>query len=139
MLGGRGRRVHQVPGDVEVMPTNSQRQERTTAKRYHGVTNSGSGNGWVRKNDVRTDTESFECKTTTKGSFTLKLSDLTKAEQHALLDGRRMVFEIEFSSNDRRYVILSEEDYYEMHINEEYMEHGIDIPDEGQRDTFGIQ
>jgi hypothetical protein len=94
--------------------TSSQRQERNIAKRYGGTTNAGSGNGWVRKNDVRTEDESIECKITTKGSYTLKVSELIQAEQHAILDDRVMLFIIEFASNNRRYVILDETDYLEL-------------------------
>jgi hypothetical protein len=98
----------------KVMKTPSQRQEINIAKRYKGTTNAGSGNGWVRKNDVRTDMESIECKITSKGSYSLKLSDLTKAEENAILDDRIMLLIIEFSSNGRRFIVMDETDYLEM-------------------------
>lgn len=96
------------------MKTPSQRQEINIAKRYSGTTNAGSGNGWVRKNDVRTEEESIECKITSKGSYTLKVSELIQAEQNALLDDRVMLFIIEFASNNRRYVVIDETDFMEL-------------------------
>ena len=87
----------------------SLRQERATAKREGGTVNPGSGNGWKRKNDVRTPEESIECKTTTKKSYTLKLDELLLAERNALLDGRRMRFELEMGG--RIWVIKAYEDY----------------------------
>lgn len=47
----------------------SRRQERRGAARYDGSVNSGSGNGWLRKNDVRTDTLSIEYKHTGAASL----------------------------------------------------------------------
>lgn len=87
----------------------SVKQEKASAKANGGTVNSGSGNGWKRKNDVRTPEESIECKTTTKKSFSLKLEDLLLAEKNALLDGRRMRFELEMGG--RIWVIKSYEDY----------------------------
>lgn len=92
---------------------NWQRQERSTALRYGGKVNSGSGNGWVRKNDVRTSVESIECKTTASPSMTLKYVDLWKASKNAIIDGRRMVFAINFERRGR-FVVLEESDYLEL-------------------------
>ena len=87
----------------------SQAQEKRLAKTYGGQTNSGSGNGWIRKNDVRTDDLSIEAKYTDAKQFTLKNEDLKKAEQYALIDGRDSVFMISFSGRDEWAVIRSEE------------------------------
>ncbi|WP_274916935.1 hypothetical protein [Streptomyces sp. WZ-12] len=84
----------------------SQRQEKRIAERYHGTVNSGSGNGWVHKNDVRTARFSFEAKTTTKQSYSIKYADLIKAEKHALVSGREMVFVIELGG--RNWYLMSE-------------------------------
>ena len=89
------------------------KMERNTAARYNGRTTPQSGAGWVAKNDVRTFTESIECKTTKAASFSLKVSELKKADKTALLDGRRMVFEIQFEGRGK-YVVLNEEDYLEL-------------------------
>ena len=72
----------------------SQKQERQAAERFGGRRTTGSGNGWVQKNDVRTPTHSMELKYTDKKSFSLKLADLLLAEQYAILDGREMLFGI---------------------------------------------
>jgi len=92
----------------------SQRQEKATAKRFGGSVNAGSGNGWVRKNDVRTDDISFEMKYTDAKSYSLKAADLRLAERHALLDGREMAFGISFSG-ERDYVVVPAEYFERLH------------------------
>lgn len=77
-----------------------QAQERRIAARTGGRRTPGSGNGPI-KNDVRTDTESWECKWTSGQAFSLKDHDLRTARYNAVRDGRRMVFAIEFGSGKR--------------------------------------
>jgi hypothetical protein len=89
----------------------SQRQERRLAKELTGSVNSGSGNGWLRKGDVRTENELFELKITSAKSYSLKDSELEKLTNQALLDGRIPVFMIEFKSTGNSWVILSKDDY----------------------------
>lgn len=89
----------------------SQQQEKRVANRLGGTVNSGSGNGWLRKNDVRTPELSVELKYTAKRQYTLKLDDLLKAEEYALLDGREMLFGLEMG--DREWAIGPLEDYYD--------------------------
>lgn len=91
----------------------SQKQEQRLAKSYGGSTSAGSGNGWIRKNDVRTETLSFEAKYTDAKQFTLKQADLKKAEKYALIDGRESVFIISFSGEE--WVVIREEAYKELH------------------------
>lgn len=86
-------------------------QERRESSRYGGTQNSGSGNGWIRKADVRTDTELIEFKTTSKSSYALKSSELRKLWDQALLDGRTPVFEIEYAQDGVTCVILDKNDY----------------------------
>ena len=92
----------------------SRRQERRIAEENGGQVTPGSGNGWRVKNDVRTPTESWECKTTNKAQFTLKLAELRKAWIGAVLDHRRMVFAIEFGEGGEEYVVLKSTDYIEL-------------------------
>lgn len=92
----------------------SQRQEKRTASRFGGSVNAGSGNGWVRKNDVRTEHVSFEMKYTDAKSYSLKKADLATAEKIALLDGREMVFGISFSG-EADYVVVPQEYYERLH------------------------
>lgn len=82
------------------------------AERFGGQTTPGSGNGWARKNDVRTPEISFEMKYTDKKQFTLRDHDLVQGEKHALLDGRDFVFGIEMRG--RRWVVISEDDFYSL-------------------------
>lgn len=89
-------------------------QERRAASRYGGTQNSGSGNGWIRKADVRTDKELIELKTTSKSSYALKSSDLRKLWDQALLDGRDPVFEVEFAQDGVTCVVLEKNDYMVM-------------------------
>lgn len=95
-----------------------EKQERSTARRYGGRVTPGSGNQWHTKNDVRTGTESLECKTTKSAQFTLRRADLFTASRNALLDSRRMVFQIQFEKYRERYVVLTEDDYLELRGNE---------------------
>ncbi|GHB52660.1 hypothetical protein GCM10010331_45370 [Streptomyces xanthochromogenes] len=85
----------------------SQDQEKKLADRYDGTVNPGSGNGWIHKNDVRSDRFSFEAKTTEKRSYSLKLDDLLKAEKNALISGREMVFAVELGG--RNWMVVSQE------------------------------
>lgn len=96
----------------------SRKQEKDTAQRYGGQLNPGSGNGTHRKNDVRTDSTSIECKITTKDSYRLTLPDLEKAEFNALLDNRSMVFKITFAggSQPKSYVVIAEDDYWNEYV-----------------------
>jgi hypothetical protein len=98
------------------MLNKSRRQEKTGAKRLGGTVNPGSGNGWMRKNDVRTPDLSIEYKYTEKKSFILRLADLLLAEKHALLDGRTMVFGISFADED--FVVMRESDFHAVYRGE---------------------
>lgn len=88
----------------------SRLQERRGAAEYGGTVNSGSGNQWKRKNDVRTDDLSIEFKTTTKASYGIKAAELDRAYKNALLDGRNMWFEIEFANDGVTCVIMMKDD-----------------------------
>jgi hypothetical protein len=76
------------------------------------LTSAGSGNGWVRKNDVRSDDLSIEAKYTDKKSYSLKQADLHKGEKHALVDGREFAFVISFSGEE--WVVIREADYKDL-------------------------
>lgn len=78
----------------------SQAQEKRIAGDIGGRVTPGSGNGWVRKNDVRSSRYSVEAKYTSAKQFTLKLEDLLKAEKYAMADGRDMLFCIEMGGRD---------------------------------------
>lgn len=92
----------------------SQRQERSLAKQLGGSVNAGSGNGWVRKGDVRSEHELWECKITSAKSYPMKIEELEKLENQAIVDGRIPVFLVEFLKSGGEYVILSKNDYLEM-------------------------
>lgn len=87
----------------------SQKQEKNLADRYDGKVNPGSGNGWIHKNDIRSEVFSFEAKTTEKSQYPLKLAELQLAERHALLSGREMVFVIEMGG--RNWMVVSQETF----------------------------
>lgn len=89
----------------------SRLQERRGARQYGGTVNSGSGNGWIRKADVRTEDELIEFKTTSKDSFTLKAADLRKLWDQALIDDKLPIFEIEFAERGVTCIILDKNDY----------------------------
>ncbi len=88
----------------------SQKQEREGARRLGGTVNSGSGNGWKRKNDVRTDEFSVEFKTTAARQYILKADDLLLAYRNALADDRTMLFGIEMRG--ARVFVIDQDDFY---------------------------
>lgn len=92
----------------------SQKQEKALARKLGGSVNSGSGNGWIRKGDVRTEDELWELKITSSKSYALKDAELQKNIDQALIDGRIPVFVVEFKPTGNAYVILSMDDYEEL-------------------------
>lgn len=92
----------------------SQRQERNLAKELHGSVNAGSGNQWLRKGDVRSSKELWECKITSAKSYSLKHADLYKLNEQALMDGRIPIFLVEFMEQGDSFVVLSKDDYIEL-------------------------
>ena len=94
----------------------SKKQENKAADRYNGSRNSGSGSGWVRKNDVRTHELLIENKFTDNlKSYSIKFTDLRDLETVAIKEDRTPV--LQFDLGGKRYIILREDDFLEM-INE---------------------
>ena len=89
----------------------SQRQEKALGRLVGGSVNSGSGNGWIRKGDVRTEEELFELKITSSKSYSLKDAELEKLTNQALVDGRIPIFMVEFKTTGNAWVIMSKDDY----------------------------
>lgn len=89
----------------------SQRQERRIAKELSGSVNSGSGNGWIRKSDIRTAYELVEAKITGAKSYSLKDAELQKNYDYALMDGRIPIFMVEFQGTGNKWVIMQYDDY----------------------------
>lgn len=83
----------------------SRRQERRTAEETGGRTTPGSGNTFVRGNDVFTRNWSIECKTTVAKGYRLTIDTLLAAEKNAVLDGREMVLQIEIQGH--RYGLVN--------------------------------
>jgi hypothetical protein len=80
--------------------------------RMGGRVTSGSGNGWITKNDVKTDDVSFEIKYTDKKSYSLKHADLKTAERNALMDsGREFGFIVGFGSATNGSALRIEDEY----------------------------
>ena len=91
----------------------SKKQESKAADRYNGSRNSGSGSGWVRKNDVRTHELLIENKfTDNKKQYSVKVIDLVELRQRAILEDRIPVLQFEILG--KGYVILNEDDFMSM-------------------------
>lgn len=88
------------------------KQEKRVAKLVGGTRNAGSGSGWRRRQDVRTDRFLWEMKYTGKKQITLKAQDLEQLRKHALMDDRTPVMHIEVG--ERSYVVMSEDDFLEL-------------------------
>lgn len=90
----------------------SRKQEDRTASAYRGSRNSGSGSGWMRKNDVRSEYFLIENKLTTNAkSYTVKYTDLRDLCTRAVLEDRTPV--LQFDLGGKRFVILTEDDFLE--------------------------
>jgi hypothetical protein len=91
----------------------SVKQEKRSAKSYRGSRNAGSGSGWLRKNDVRSETFLIENKlTVATKSITLKNVDLVELRERAILEDRIPV--LQFDLAGRNYVVLVESDFLEI-------------------------
>src|SRR5262252_11066855 len=64
-----------------------QKQEKRLAGMLGGTRNAGSGNGWVRKNDVRNRDYLVEAKWTEHRSYRLRVEDLLSLAHHADVEG----------------------------------------------------
>lgn len=106
VLGGDGNRH-------KAIMKASRKQEDRTAKTYRGSRQPGSGAGWARKNDVRSDSFLIENKLTqnTK-SYSVKVTDLKELTTRAILEDRIPV--LQFDLGGKRYVILNEDDFVEL-------------------------
>lgn len=90
----------------------SRKQEARVAAKYNGTRNSGSGNGWQRKSDVRAGTVLFELKHTNAKSISIKAEDLEKNRKIAWLESRIPWFGFHLGGRD--YIILEEADLDEL-------------------------
>jgi hypothetical protein len=90
----------------------SRKQEKRTADRYKGSRNAGSGAGWMRKNDVRTDKLLIENKFTdnVKG-YSVKVKDMNELRKQALMEDRIPVLQIEIGGI--RFITMYEDDFME--------------------------
>jgi hypothetical protein len=95
----------------------SRKQEKRSANTYRGSRNIGSGNGWLRKNDVRAEQFLIENKLTIGNkSITIKAVDLKELRERAILEDRVPV--LQFDLNGRHYVVLVEDDFLSLIPND---------------------
>jgi hypothetical protein len=88
----------------------SKKQELRTADTYKGSRNAGSGSGWLRKNDVRSEQFLIENKLTTGNkSYSIKSVDLKELEMRAILEDRIPI--LQFDLNGKSYIVLVEDDF----------------------------
>lgn len=87
----------------------SKLQERRAADQYGGSVSPGSGNGWIRKADVRTPNYLIECKTTTKESYSIKKETWETLNKQAIVDGRIPVMIVDI--NGKTLMIADPEDF----------------------------
>lgn len=88
----------------------SKKQEERSAKIYRGSRNPMSGAGWVKKNDVRSETLLIENKfTDNKKSYTIKTTELVELTKRAVMEDRIPV--LQFDLGGKHYVVLNEDDF----------------------------
>jgi hypothetical protein len=108
-----GRLVALDKEDRKAILKKSVKQEKRSAGAYKGSRNAGSGSGWLRKNDVRSETLLIENKFTTgTKSITIKELDLRELRQRAIIEDRIPI--LQFDLNNRGYVVLVEDDFLAM-------------------------
>ena len=108
-----GRLVALDKEDRKAILKKSVKQEKRSAGAYKGSRNAGSGSGWLRKNDVRSETLLIENKFTTgTKSITIKEIDLRELRQRAIIEDRIPI--LQFDLNNRGYVVLVEDDFLAM-------------------------
>jgi hypothetical protein len=89
------------------------KQEKRLADMIGARVQPGSGSGWKRRQDVRSVKFLWEMKRTdNKKSISLKMDDLSQLRKNALMDGRVGVMHVEIG--DKRFIVLSEDDFLEM-------------------------
>lgn len=71
--------------------------EKKAAKKVGAKVVKGSGSMWYNKGDYETDRFVYQNKFTGIGSYSLKLSELRKAEKDALTKNKDFIFSIELS------------------------------------------
>lgn len=109
----------------------ARKEEQRTAELHGGRVTPASGSGPAVKNDVRNTGWSFEVKSTSKLSYSLRRDLIAQVEGNALADGRRMAMIVSFApvtgtspgqygNRARRYVLTTEDDFLER-------EHRIDV------------
>ena len=86
-----------------------EKQESRLAALISGTRNAGSGNGWVRKSDVRNKDWLIESKQTAARSIRVKLDDLHANAHYADLEGRTPAFCLEIAGEN--FVVLREQDW----------------------------
>jgi len=91
----------------------SLKHEKRLAKKVNGKRSAASGAFWSRKGDVRSAELLIEHKWTGKKSVTIKSEVLKKITTEAILDSRKPVLGLHLDGEN--YVVLLEEDFFELH------------------------
>jgi hypothetical protein len=90
----------------------SQKQEKSVAKKLNAKVTIASGALWGMKGDVRNDKYLIECKTTSKSYYSLTAKVWEKIEKEAIKDhGRIPLMVIDLLNGDNRYVVFNPNDF----------------------------
>jgi hypothetical protein len=74
----------------------------------------GSGNKFYNPNDIKTETELIECKTTGSKSLSIKKEWLDKVFTNSIIQNRMPVLTFGFQDSDQTYAIIRYEDYKQL-------------------------
>lgn len=109
----------------------ARKQEHLTAEKHGGRVTPASGSGGIIKNDVRSSEWSFEVKSTSNMSYSLRRDLLLQVEGNAMADGRRMAMVVSFIAKPggytraQRYVVTAEDDFLEREQRIEQLERKV--------------
>lgn len=112
----------------------SQLQERRAAADVGGRLQPGSGAPEFYKGDVRAAGDlRIECKTTSKKSYALHLSDIEKIKAEALMGGAEgWAFQVEFQgvTSNKRFAVIDWQEYLDLRKMQKAQQEGEKYQDE---------
>ena len=93
------------------------KREQKFAKEIGGTRRPASGALWFKKEDVIDNKKLYQIKTTTKKTATVRLTDLQKLEEHAIIEHKIPIYVIDFILDrfeSEQYYVIRRKDINEL-------------------------